>query len=278
MQKSIDLLLHEATTRYSNLPDLEVLRELATRARYDPPGYDRSEDDGIAEEIERKFKNLLFYAICKGEVTNGWPLLVRAAENGQLAVVELLLERGADPLKGTIGDRLPLHFAAENGHLPVVRILLQQPTVDPNKKDFSGQTALFKAASRVHHPVVELLLQQKGINPDNMSNDGFTPFLQVIFSKHENVVQLLLDRPDVNPNQHELSYHQTPLWMTSTAGDNILQMFLNREGVRINDHSRRGETTLYQAIQRGRLSAAQMLLDPNADPNIPNDEFQTPLS
>ena len=221
MQKSIDLLLHEATTRYSNLPDLEVLRELATRARYDPPGYDRSEDDGIAEEIEKKFQNLLFYAIRKGEVDqanlllekgvnvhandiSGWPLLVRAAEDGQPAVMELLLERGADPLKGTIGDRLPLHFAAENGHLPVVRILLQQPTVDPNKKDFSGQTALFKAASRGHHPVVELLLQQRGIYSDNMSNDGFTPLLLVIFSKHENVVQLLVDKLDVNINQHDL--------------------------------------------------------------------------
>lgn len=138
---------------------------------------------------------------------SGWPLLVRAAEDGQLAVVELLLERGADPLKGAIGDRHPLHFANKNGHLPVVRILLQQPTVDPNKKDFSGQTALFKATSRVHHPAVELLLQQKGIDPDNMSNDGFTPFLQVIFSKHQNVVQLLLDRPDVNPNQYDFSYH-----------------------------------------------------------------------
>ena len=112
---------------------------------------------------------------------SGWPLLVRAAEDGQLAVVELLLERGADPLKGAIGDRHPLHFANENGHLPVVRILLQQPTVDPNKKDFSGQTALFKATSRVHHPAVELLLQQKGIDPDNMSNDGFTPSCRLSF-------------------------------------------------------------------------------------------------
>ena len=166
---------------------------------------------------------------------------------------------GADPLKGTIGDRLPLHFSAENGHPPVVRILLQQPTVEPDKKDFSGQTALFKAASRGHHPVVELLLQQRGIDPDDVSNDGFTPLLLVIFSKHENVVRLLADGPDVNPNQHDLSYHQTPQWIASTAGDNILQMFLKREGVRIDDHSRRGETPLYQAIQRGRLSASPPL-------------------
>ncbi len=38
MQKSIDLLLHYATERYNDVPDLEYLRELAVRARYEPPG------------------------------------------------------------------------------------------------------------------------------------------------------------------------------------------------------------------------------------------------
>jgi flavin-binding protein dodecin len=68
MQKSIDLLLHYATERYNDVPDLEYLRELAVRARYDSPGYDRSEGEGLAEEVERKFRNLLFHSIRKGEI------------------------------------------------------------------------------------------------------------------------------------------------------------------------------------------------------------------
>ena len=295
MQKSIDLLLHKATTQYSNIPDLEVLRELALRTRCDPFGYDRPEDGGIAEEVEKEFRYLLFSSINKGDIDQvqllldkgldvhtkdviGWPPLVRAAENGQLAVVQLLLDRGADPLKGTIGDRLPLHFAAENGHEAVVRLLLNQPTVDPNKKDFQGQTALFKAANRGHPMVVKLLLEQDGIEPDAVSKDGFSPLLQAIFEEHEAVIQLLLNRTDVDPNLCDLSYNQTPLWMAVTAGEATVQMVLERNDVEVDRRGRWGETPFYRAIQRGRLVEAQMLLNAGADPNLPNTNSQTPLS
>ncbi|KAF6219053.1 hypothetical protein HO133_005597 [Letharia lupina] len=295
MKQSVDTLLHDATQRYQNVPDLEFLRELAARMRPTGPDYGQADEDDINAEIDKKFRNLLFHSIRKGDTEEvellldkgvdvhaddnvGWPPMVRAAEHGQLAIVEILLERGANPLKGTVGDRLPLHFAAEGGHLAVVRLLLKQPSVDPNLKDYTGQTAIFKAANNGHHAVVELLLQQKDIDPDAVSKDGFTPLLQTIFGRHQKVVRLLLDRADVNPNQCDTTYKQTPLWMASTAGDEILQMFLERKDIEINGQSRWGETPLYQALQRKRLSAAKMLLDAGADPNVPTDEKKTVLS
>ncbi len=294
MKQSVDTLLHDATQRYQNVPDLEFLRELAARIKPTSPEDGRDSDD-INAEIDQKFKNMLFYSIGKGEVKEvellldkgvdvhaddrvGWPPMVRAAEIGQLAVVEILLARGADPLKGTIGNRLPLHFASEGGHLAVVSLLLKQPSVEPNLKDYTGQTALFKAANNGHHEVVELLLQQEGIDPDVASDDGFTPLLQTIFGRHQRVVKFLLDRADVNPNKRDTTYSQTPLWMASTAGDEILGLFLERKDVEINGQSRWGETPLYQAIQRKRLPAAKMLLNAGADPNVPTDEGKTALS
>ena len=293
MKQSVDALLHDATQRYENVPDLEFLRELAARMK--PAAATGQADDDINDEIEQKFKNLLFYSIRKGELKEvellldkgvdvhaddrvGWPPMVRAAEYGQLAIVQTLLARGADPLKGTIGSRLPLHFAAEGGYLPIVSLLLRQPSVDPNLKDYTGQTALFKAANNGHYEVVELLLQQNSVEPDAVSNDGFTPLLQAIFGRHHKVVKFLLDRADVNPNLRDTTYNQTPLWMASTAGDEILRMFLQRKDVEINGQSRWGETPLYQAIQRNHLSAAKMLLEAGADANISTDVHTTALS
>ena len=294
MKESVDILLHDATQRYQNVPDLEFLRELAARMKPAQSETNQADED-INAEIEQKFRNLLFYSITQGNVKEvellldkgvdvhaddrvGWPPMVRAAEIGQLAVVEILLARGADPLKGTIGNRLPLHFAAEAGHLSVVSLLLKQSNVDPNFKDYTGQTALFKAANNGHHEVVELLLQQKGIDPDAVSNDGFTPLLQTIFGGLQKVVKMLLDRADVNPNLRDTTHNQTPLWMASTAGDEILALFLKRKDIEINGQSRWGETPLYQAIQRKRLSAAKMLLAAGADPNVSTDEKRTALS
>ena len=293
MKQSLDTLLHDATQRYQNVPDLEFLRELTARMK--PAAATGPADDNINDEIEQKFKNLLFYSIRKGEIKEvellldkgvdvhaddrvGWPPMVRAAEYGQLAIVQTLLARGADPLKGTIGNRQPLHFAAEGGYLAIVSLLLRQPSVDPNLKDYTGQTALFKAANGGHYEVVELLLQQKSVEPDAVSDDGFTPLLQAIFGRHHKVVKLLLDRADVNPNLRDTTYNQTPLWMASTTGDEILRMFLQRKDVEINGQSRWGETPLYQAIQRNHFSAAKMLLEAGADPNISTDVHTTALS
>lgn len=295
MKQSVDTLLHDATQRYQNVPDLEFLRELAAHMKPKPLESGQADEDDINAEIDKKFRNLLFNSIRKGDIKEvellldkgvdvhandnvGWPPMVRAAEHGQLAIVEVLLERGADPLRGTVGDRLPLHFAAEGGHLNVVKLLLKQSTVDPNQRDYTGQTALFKAANKGHHQVVELLLQQKGVDPDAVTKDGFTPLLQTIFEKHQKVVKLLLERADVNPNQSDTTYEQTPLWMASTAGDEILEMFLDRKDIEINGQSRWGETALYQAIQRKHLSAAKMLLDAGADPNVPTYENKTAIS
>lgn len=297
MKQSVDTLLHDATQRYQNVPDLEFLRELAARMKLTKvtPPEDSQADNDINDEIDQGFRNLLFYSIRKGDVKEvellldkgvdihaedrvGWPPLVRAAEHGQLAIVETLLVRGADPLKGTIGNRLPLHFAAEGGHSAVVALLLKQPSVDPNLKDYTGQTALFKAANNGHHEVVELLLQQEGIEPDAVSEDGFSPLLQTIFGRHQKVVKLLLDRADVNPNLPDTTYRQTPLWMASIAGDEILANFLERKDIEIDGQSRWGETPLYQAIQRKRLSAAKILLEARADPNVSTDEGRTALS
>ena len=297
MKKSVDTLLHDATQRYQTVPDLEFLRELATRIKptaATSPDHSQADDD-INAEVEQKFRNLLFYSIRKGELKEvelllnkgvdvhaddhiGWPPLVRAAEYDQLAIVETLLARGADPLKGTIGNRLPLHFAAEGGHLAIVRLLLKQPGVDPNTRDYTGQTALFKAANGGHHEVVELLLQHNDVEPDAVSDDGFTPLLQAIFGRHQKVVKLLLDRADVNPNLRDTKYDQTPLWMASTGGDETLEMFIQRKDIEINGQSRWGETPLYQAIQRNHLSAGKMLLEAGADPNISTDEQRTALS
>ena len=293
MKQSVDTLLHDATQRYQNVPDLEFLRELTARMK--PAAATGEADEDINDEIEQKFRNLLFYSIREGEIKEvellldkgvdvhaddrvGWPPMVRAADYGQLAIVQTLLARGADPLRGTAGNRLPLHFAAEGGYVAIVSLLLRQPSVDPNLKDYTGQTALFKAANGGYFEVVELLLQQKSVEPDAVSNDGFTPLLQAIFEKHHKVVQLLLDRADVNPNLRDTTYSQTPLWMASTAGDDILRMFLQRKDVEINGQSRWGEPPLYQAIQRNRPSAAKMLLEAGADPNIPTEEHTTALS
>lgn len=296
MNRSLQILLQEATQRYADIPDLNYLRDVADSMRRDLRTSTDVDIDAVDKEIDQKFRNLLFYAIKKNELEEvkellgkgmdvqvpnhvGWSPLIIAAEYGHLPIVELLLERGADPSIGTIGNRLPLHFTSEEGHTEVVRFLLRQARTDPNARDYTGSTAVFKAADKGHFAVLELLLSQPFIHPNPRNDHGFTPLLQALFGKHVSVVRLLLARADVNPNEADTTYNQTALWMAiSDESDGLVQLLLERKDLDLNARSRHGETALGRCARQSYNVNMKLLIDMDVDIHIPNEKGQTPLN
>jgi len=83
--------------------------------------------------------------------------LILAARNGQVGLVRLLLDRGADVnAKEKETQATALIVAAQQGHIQVVDALLQKGA-DVNAKDKAGQTALSEATRYNHEEVVKLL-------------------------------------------------------------------------------------------------------------------------
>ena len=63
----------------------------------------------------------------EGTTDKGATPLFVAAEKGDLEVVRLLVESGANKDQGTTGKgATPLYIAARNGHLEVVRLLVSR--------------------------------------------------------------------------------------------------------------------------------------------------------
>src|SRR5210317_757594 len=60
----------------------------------------------------------------KRDEDDGRTMLFRASEEGNLEVVRLLVEGGADLDKADYDGRTPLYVACEKGHLEVVQLLL----------------------------------------------------------------------------------------------------------------------------------------------------------
>ena len=301
MSKNIQFLLQEATNRYGNLPDLEYLKELVAEMKQTrSTGATVLDTENLDEEIARNFARLLHQAVKKNEVKDatqlldkglspnvedriGWSPMINAAEAGHIPMMKLLLERGADPLKGTIGFRLPMHFAAENGHVDAVRLLLDQPNVDPNARDRDGRTAIFNAADKGHTAVVKLLLEQSSIEPSPINESGFSPLLQSIFGHHIEIIRLFLARDDVDANKPDGSYNQTPLWMCASYKEGeIVRMFLERhdrrKDISLDAQSTYGETALGRCARQGYKAASQLLIAAGAKINKVNDDMQSPLS
>jgi RNA polymerase sigma-70 factor (ECF subfamily) len=101
--------------------------------------------------------------------------LVRAAGAGDVGVVRVLLDAGADPggRCGCAGGESPLWAATVVGAADVVKLLLDRGA-DPNVPAFQGATPLHVASQRSRHDLVHLLVAA-GADPEAADPAGRTP-------------------------------------------------------------------------------------------------------
>ena len=86
---------------------------------------------------------------------DGWTAIQRAAREGNVAMVQELIYRGANPTTPSSVAPPALLIAAESGQLPVVSMLVESG-IDPNLR-WHNWSALRIAGTRKHYPVVDYL-------------------------------------------------------------------------------------------------------------------------
>lgn len=87
----------------------------------------------------------------------GWTPLHNAAEKGYEDVTSLLLRWKADVNTATSSGMTALHWSARNGHIGIVRLLLQQPGIRKHRKDFFEESAMIGAAQNGHIEIAHIL-------------------------------------------------------------------------------------------------------------------------
>ena len=101
--------------------------------------------------------------------------LLLAAERGNTDIIRRVLSSFMVDINwiglNWIGS--PLMVAADNGHQDVVQLLLDRGA-EPNMADQNGVTPLHEAAFQGHNDVVQLLLD-RGAEPNMAEQDGLTP-------------------------------------------------------------------------------------------------------
>ena len=113
-------------------------------------------------------------------------------------IVKLYFDNGAEPKMVTTKMVTPLHLAAYRGHTDVVQLLLDRKA-DPNlvNPDTSVQdanvAALHLAALNGHKEVVQVLLDG-GANPNVQAFDGWTPLRLARANGCKDVAKLLVAR------------------------------------------------------------------------------------
>ena len=208
--------------------------------------------------------------------SEGKTALYWAAVQRNLAMVRLLLNRGADVNAKHQFDQTALQAAACFGREGVVQLLFEMGA-DVNAKDKTGMTALHFAAWFGHEGVVQLLLEM-GADVNAKSKPGTTALHMAARYGSEGVVPLLLEMgADVNAKKYNGA---TALHMAAKYGrygsEGVIRLLIKR-GADVNAKDKNGKTALHKAAQYGYEGVIQLLREREADINAKDKDGMTAL-
>ncbi|HEY9858670.1 MAG TPA: ankyrin repeat domain-containing protein, partial [Candidatus Obscuribacterales bacterium] len=215
-------------------------------------------------------------------------LILRAVQANQPELIQLMIQRGADP--NANDGILPLRQAVRSGNDPLVRLLLQHGA-DPNRQDGNTdsilQEALFSnsyigflhlASNIDRFPQISAqrletmrLILKAGANPSDRDRGNGTTVLMVAAGHgNKELVELLLQR-GANAKAAN-AYGQNALHYAAWRGNSAIIQRLSQKVSVNTPKSYLGRTPLIFAVRRGSLPIVKLLLADGANVNAASRE------
>lgn len=193
-------------------------------------------------------------------------MLLTACEGGKLAVVRRLLEAEGLDIDGALGvaGDTPLGAAAKNGNLEIVDYLVEKGAQLGIGNLFAGDTPLHHAARKGQEQVARYLLEA-GSAVDLRANDGATPLLVAAQFGYDGVARLLLEAgAEINAAAAD---GVTPLYAALTASRSAGVPFISvvrcllDAGAALDSPILNGWSPLLMAVLSGQLVLVKSLVE-----------------
>lgn len=191
------------------------------------------------------------------------PGLIRAMENNDWHIVQMLLERGGPDLEATApAGETALYTAVSKGDEKLVELLLKRGA-DVRAKPPGGEPVLYKATSKGFSEIVRMILESDHIDVD-ATPPGGSPSLYRAYEKgYSQLVELLLKKGS-NPNLKPPG-GATAMYKAAAKGDSSTTRMMLEYGADPDATPPGGNTALYNAASKGQEEIARVLLDYGAD-------------
>ena len=213
---------------------------------------------------------------------NNTPLMIAAINSNDPAIIEVLIEGGADPnLDDDFTGRAPLHLAAlENNNLAITKALVDGGA-DVNQKSQSDIIPLNYAVQYNSNPEIVQYLLDSGADINNVNIAGEFPIMQAIHNRQdvepEILISMLLEA-GADPNiglKNDL--HPLSSAINQRLDIEIIEKLIEA-GSEVNFEDQFGETPLVSSANYRDLELMELLLDSGADPNMKNYQGYTALT
>ena len=210
-----------------------------------------------------------------------------AAELGNVPVLRLLLENGANPNVMDDNGSTPFYWACESADDDEAISLLLDNGADPTVANNRGDTSFHAVCCRGHVETIRFLLEQPGINVNSLSGDQCTPLrLACEGTDNEECIQFLLDQganltltdEDENTPVHIAAMDVNSNYLEILSGHSDFEAVVNTQNAKL-------ETPLilackyvgYSDRRREKERCIRCLLDNGANPDIQDKNDETPL-
>jgi len=198
-----------------------------------------------------------------------------AVQARDMMSINAFFDAGINPNAQNESDgRTPLINAAAHGDLEVVNVLVQRGA-DVNVKDKKGYTALFHAIEAMYDDVALAIMSQPNLDANTRGLNGSTALIKYVWRDRKDAVEKLLERgADVNAQDAD---GDTALHGAAENGNlEILNLLLDK-GANPNVKNRLGGTALMWAAVFGNETVAQRLLERGADASLKDADGMTAL-
>jgi len=205
----------------------------------------------------------------------GYTLLHRAAERGDQAAVDYLLESGANvELRERSSLTTALHMAAAAGNLEVVVALIEYEA-QLDWIDKVRRTPLHLATKNGHLAIVDVLLDN-GADADVMDKFENPPLHIAVKAGYIAIAKRLIDA-DADINLIGGPLKEAPLHLAVQGGQTDFAKDLLGKGADVNRKDKIGKTPLHRAAGLGNVELAKLLITNGAILNQKDNNLATPL-
>lgn len=201
----------------------------------------------------------------------GWSALNWVIVNGDVELAKVLFSSSVDLDSGEDGINQALILAAEEGKEALVQMLLENGA-NINFRDWVGSTALDFASTIGHEATVQVLLRN-GANVNSKDDYGNSALHWAV--SYEGVVHMLVEEgSDVDAKNDD---GQTPLCWSAQSGSTAVAAILLDQNADVNSQDVAGLTPLHKAALGGYKPIVELLLKHGAEPNMKDKDGWTPL-
>ncbi|XP_019768638.2 protein TANC2 isoform X2 [Dendroctonus ponderosae] len=208
------------------------------------------------------------------------PVLCMYANEGNVPMVSLLLEFGADVELPTSQGQTALSLASSKGHCDVVRQLVAAGA-SPGHADAVGYCPLVHAARNGCLNVVGYLLAcdwvLKHPNDVELAEAAQQALIAAAGQGHTEIVEYLLDMAEVTADMADSITGETALTVAASNGCHTVCSALISRGASISVKNRKDVTPLLIAVKEGHWAVAERLIQNHAAIEQMDETGRTPL-